>query len=179
MRSQGDELQSVTPDRDDAFVLWTQRFFVHRFSGDDAVMAGNGMIGLKILEGPSELDASSCLERRGDMCCGIASAVRALAAGVRVYVFEFPPPSRLRSKPAVRWRSAMPELRWTASALAWPAHRARPRDRRRAVTMAPRSLGRPVGERRPASFRAAISIRVVGQFRVDVGRGEVAFVAPI
>ena len=61
--------------------------FVHAFS-DAEVMAGNGTIGLEILEDLPEADAIVVPFGGGGLSCGIASAVRAIAPGVRVYAAE-------------------------------------------------------------------------------------------
>jgi threonine dehydratase len=61
--------------------------FVHAFS-DPAVMAGNGTIGLEILEDLPDVDAIVVPYGGGGLSCGIASAIRALKPGVRVYASE-------------------------------------------------------------------------------------------
>lgn len=61
--------------------------FVHPFS-DPSVMAGNGTIGLEILEDLPDVDAIVVPYGGGGLSCGIASAVRALQPGVRVYACE-------------------------------------------------------------------------------------------
>jgi threonine dehydratase len=61
--------------------------FVHAFS-DPAVMAGNATIGLEVLEDVPDLDAMLVPWGGGGLCCGIASAVRALAPNCRVYACE-------------------------------------------------------------------------------------------
>src|SRR5262249_9300869 len=55
--------------------------FVHPFS-DPAVMAGNGTIGLEILEDLPDVDAVVVPYGGGGLSCGIASAVRALKPGI-------------------------------------------------------------------------------------------------
>jgi threonine dehydratase len=60
---------------------------VHPFS-DPAVMAGNGTIGLEILEDLPDVDAVVIAYAGGGLACGIASAVRALKPGVRLYAAE-------------------------------------------------------------------------------------------
>jgi threonine dehydratase len=62
-------------------------FFVHPFS-DPAVMAGNGTIALEILEDLAEVDAVLIPYGGGGLCCGIASALRALAPACRIYACE-------------------------------------------------------------------------------------------
>ena len=61
--------------------------FAHAFS-DPAVMAGNGTIGLEILEDLPDVDAIVIAYGGGGLSCGIASATRALAPGVKVYACE-------------------------------------------------------------------------------------------
>src|SRR5437764_5313557 len=61
--------------------------FVHAFS-DPAVMAGNGTIGLEILEDLPEPDAVPVPFGGGGLSCGIASALRARAPGCEVYACE-------------------------------------------------------------------------------------------
>ena len=61
--------------------------FVHAFS-DDAVMAGNGTIGLEILEDLPDVDAIIAPYGGGGLSCGVASAMRALAPGCKVYAAE-------------------------------------------------------------------------------------------
>jgi threonine dehydratase len=61
--------------------------FVHAFS-DEAVMAGNGTIALELLEDLPELDAVVVPFGGGGLSAGIASALRALRPGVRVFAAE-------------------------------------------------------------------------------------------
>lgn len=60
---------------------------IHPF-GDDAVMAGNGTLGLEILEDLPEVDAIIIPYGGGGLSCGIASAVRALRPKVKLYAAE-------------------------------------------------------------------------------------------
>jgi len=62
-------------------------FFVHPFS-DPAVMAGNGTIGLEIVEDLPEVDAVLVPYGGGGLVCGIASALRTLRPSCRVYACE-------------------------------------------------------------------------------------------
>jgi len=62
-------------------------YFVHPVS-DPAVMAGNGTIGLEILEDLPEVDAIVIPYGGGGLSCGIASAVRALRPGIRIFAAE-------------------------------------------------------------------------------------------
>ena len=61
--------------------------FIHAFS-DPAVMGGNATIGLEIMEDLPYVDAILVPWGGGGLCCGIASAVRALAPDCRVYACE-------------------------------------------------------------------------------------------
>ena len=61
--------------------------FVHAFS-DDAVMAGNGVIGLEILEDLPDVDAVVVPFGGGGLSCGIASALRALSPRTKVFAAE-------------------------------------------------------------------------------------------
>lgn len=62
-------------------------FFVHPV-GDPAVMAGNGTIGLEILEDLPDVDAVVIPYGGGGLSCGIASALRALKPTTQVYACE-------------------------------------------------------------------------------------------
>jgi threonine dehydratase len=62
-------------------------FFVHPVS-DPAVIAGNGTIGLEILDDLPDVDAIVVPYGGGGLSCGIASAVKATRPGVRVYAAE-------------------------------------------------------------------------------------------
>jgi threonine dehydratase len=80
------------------FDIWWEIFTTHTYEGmdglfvhafdDRAVMAGNGTIGLEILEDVPDVDAIVIPYGGGGLACGIASAVRALQPGVRVYASE-------------------------------------------------------------------------------------------
>jgi threonine dehydratase len=61
--------------------------FVHPVS-DRAVMAGNGTIGLEIVEDLPEVDAILVPYGGGGLSCGIASALRALRPATRVFACE-------------------------------------------------------------------------------------------
>jgi len=61
--------------------------FVHAFS-DDAVMAGNGTIGLEIVEDLPDVDAVIVPFGGGGLSCGIASALRALRPQTKVFAAE-------------------------------------------------------------------------------------------
>jgi threonine dehydratase len=62
-------------------------FFVHPVS-DPAVMAGNGTIGLEILEDLPEVDAGVIPFGGGGLSAGIASAIRAIKPDTRLYACE-------------------------------------------------------------------------------------------
>jgi threonine dehydratase len=62
-------------------------FFVHPVA-DEAVMAGNGTIGLEIAEDAPEFDTVVVPWGGGGLTTGIASAVKALRPGVRVVTAE-------------------------------------------------------------------------------------------
>src|SRR5438309_2507454 len=61
--------------------------FVHAFS-DDAVMAGNGTIGLELLEDLPDVDAVVVPFGGGGLAAGIASAIRALRPRTKVFAAE-------------------------------------------------------------------------------------------
>lgn len=61
--------------------------FIHAFD-DVNVMAGNGTIGLEILEDLPEVDAIVVPWGGGGLACGVASAVRAMEPSCRIYAAE-------------------------------------------------------------------------------------------
>jgi threonine dehydratase len=61
--------------------------FIHAFD-DPRVMAGNGTIGLEILEDLPEADAVVIPWGGGGLASGIGAAIRALAPGCRIYAAE-------------------------------------------------------------------------------------------
>src|SRR5262249_4086216 len=61
--------------------------FIHPVS-DPAVMAGNGTIGLEILEDLPKVDAVVVPFGGGGLSCGIAAAMRALSPKTKVYAAE-------------------------------------------------------------------------------------------
>jgi threonine dehydratase len=88
----GGEVVLVSPD------AWMEVFrtrrhagmeglFVHAFSDPD-VMAGNGTIGLELLEDLPDLDAVVIPYGGGGLSCGIAAVLRALKPDCRVYACE-------------------------------------------------------------------------------------------
>ena len=68
-------------------VAGVEGFFVHPVS-DPAVMAGNGTIGLEILEDLPDVDAVVIPYGGGGLTAGIASALRELRPSTRVYTVE-------------------------------------------------------------------------------------------
>ena len=80
------------------FEEWWQVIVTHRYPGleglfvhpvsDPAVMAGNGTIGVEILEDLQDVDAIIVPYGGGGLSCGIATAVRALKPGTKVYACE-------------------------------------------------------------------------------------------
>ena len=61
--------------------------FVHPFD-DDRVMAGNGTIGLEIIEDLPDVDTVLIPWGGGGLACGIATAFRALKPSVRIFAVE-------------------------------------------------------------------------------------------
>jgi threonine dehydratase len=80
------------------FDAWWQVLITHEFPGmdglfihpvsDPAVLAGNGTIGLEILDDLADVSAVVVPYGGGGLSCGIASALRALAPHVPVYACE-------------------------------------------------------------------------------------------
>lgn len=81
-----------------------QGVFVHPVS-DPAVIAGNGTIGLEILEDLPDVDTILVPYGGGGLSCGIASAARALRPSVRVYACEVETAAPL----AAAWRAGAPQ----------------------------------------------------------------------
>ena len=71
----------------DGAVAGVEGFFVHPVS-DPAVMAGNGTIGLEILEDLPDVDAVVIPYGGGGLSAGIASALRARRPQTRIYTVE-------------------------------------------------------------------------------------------
>ena len=61
--------------------------FIHSFD-DDRVMAGNGTIGLELMEDLPDLDVVLIPWGGGGLACGIAAALRALKPSVHIYAVE-------------------------------------------------------------------------------------------
>ncbi|MFK7804932.1 MAG: threonine/serine dehydratase [Anaerolineae bacterium] len=80
------------------FDEWWQIILTHQYPGQDglfihpvsepAVMAGNGTIGLEILEDLPDVDAVITPYGGGGLSCGVASAVRALKPDTKLYAVE-------------------------------------------------------------------------------------------
>ena len=80
------------------FAEWWQVIVDHRYEGldglfvhpvsDPAVMAGNGTIGLEIMEDLPDVDTILVPYGGGGLSCGIATAVRALRPDVKIYACE-------------------------------------------------------------------------------------------
>jgi threonine dehydratase len=79
----GDWWQAIMTGR----VEGVEGFFVHPVA-DPAVMAGNGTIGLEILEDLPDVDAVVIPYGGGGLTAGIASALRARAPQTRIYTVE-------------------------------------------------------------------------------------------
>ena len=81
-----------------SYERWWETVLTHEFPGlagvfihpvsDPAVIAGNGTIGLEILEDLPELDAVVIPYGGGALSCGIASALRALKPNIRIFACE-------------------------------------------------------------------------------------------
>lgn len=84
-------------------------FFIHPFS-DNAVMAGNGTIGLEIVEDLPDVEAIVVPWGGGGLSCGIASAVGMVAPGVKVYACEFEPTAPLSASLAAGCPTEVPFL---------------------------------------------------------------------
>lgn len=92
IRRLGGEIIKVTFDE------WWQIILTHEFPGqkgyfihpvsEPAVMAGNGTIGLEILEDLPDVDAVITPYGGGGLTCGVASAFRALKPDTKLYAAE-------------------------------------------------------------------------------------------
>jgi threonine dehydratase len=98
------------------FETWWQTFqdraypgvegaFIHAFD-DPYVMAGNGTIGLEILEDLPDVDTILVPWGGGGLACGIAAAIRALKPNCRVYATEVATGAPL----AASWAAGWPEV---------------------------------------------------------------------
>ena len=104
------------------FDAWWQVLMSHEYPGmdglfihpvsDPAVMAGNGTIGLELLEDLPDVSAVVVPYGGGGLACGIASAMRALAPHVPVYACEVETAAPLA--PALSW-GAIQQVTYTAS----------------------------------------------------------------
>lgn len=86
-------------------------FFIHPVS-DRAVMAGNGTIGLEILEDLPDVDEIFVPYGGGGLSCGIASAVRALKPSVSIMACEVDTSAAFSAALAA---NAATSIRYTAS----------------------------------------------------------------
>lgn len=108
LRRMGAEIVKVTFDEwwqlilsDDSDAL--PGVYVHPVS-DPAVMAGNGTIGLEILEDLPDVDAVLIPYGGGGLSCGIASALRAQRSKIQVYACEVATAAPL----AASWQAGEP-----------------------------------------------------------------------
>ena len=117
--------------------------FIHAFD-DPHVMAGNGTIGLEILEELPDAEAVVIPWGGGGLACGIAAAMRELAPRCRVFAAEAQRQRRLRrrSPPVRRGPSTTARRSSTASAAA----RCFPQMFERARTLIDGSLVATLGE---------------------------------
>jgi threonine dehydratase len=69
------------------FSGYEERYFVHAFD-DDLVMAGNGTIGLEILEDLPDVDSVVIPFGGGGLASGVATAIRALKPATKIYAAE-------------------------------------------------------------------------------------------
>jgi len=79
--------------------------FVHAFD-DDRVMAGNGTIGLELLEDLPDVDTVLIPFGGGGLSCGIATALRAVKPSVRIYAVEAETGAPLTAS----WKSGTPQV---------------------------------------------------------------------
>jgi threonine dehydratase len=89
------------------FARWWQTLVDHGYPGiegrfihpvsDPAVIAGNGTVGLEIMEDLPDVDTILVAYGGGGLSCGIASAVRALSPRVRIYACEVATAAPLRA----------------------------------------------------------------------------------
>ncbi|HLK22000.1 MAG TPA: threonine/serine dehydratase [Bryobacteraceae bacterium] len=82
-----------------------QGAFVHAFD-DPNVLAGNGTIGLEILEDLPEVSAVVIPWGGGGLACGIASAIRALKPSVKIFAAEVSSAAPL----SVSWNAGSPQI---------------------------------------------------------------------
>mgnify|MGYP000926062225 CR=1 FL=1 len=98
--------------------------FIHAFD-DPLVMAGNGTIGLEILEDLPDVDAIVIPWGGGGLTCGIASAVRAVKPETKIFAAEVAtaahgvPPGRDRHRPLPHGAIAARRQRLDAERSSW------------------------------------------------------------
>ena len=98
------------------FARWWETFEARAFPGVDAtfvhafddldVMAGNGTIGLEILEDLPDVDAIVIPWGGGGLFCGIAAAIKALKPACRLYAAEVASAAPL----ALSWAAGAPRV---------------------------------------------------------------------
>ena len=93
--------------------------FIHPFA-DPAVIAGNGTIGLEILEDLPDVDSVVVPFGGGGLSCGIAVAMKALKPSVRVFACEVETAAPLAASLAARRPSSACPVSSTVSEL-WPS----------------------------------------------------------
>ena len=79
--------------------------FIHAFD-DPNVMAGNGTIGLEILEDLADVDAIVIPWGGGGLACGIASAIRELKPGTKIFAAEVATAAPLTAS----WQAGSPQI---------------------------------------------------------------------
>jgi threonine dehydratase len=79
--------------------------FIHAFD-DPNVMAGNGTIGLEILEDLPDVDTVVIPWGGGGLACGIASAIRELKQATKIFAAEVAPAAPL----SVSWKAGSPQV---------------------------------------------------------------------
>ena len=107
------------------YLEWWQAILDHHFTGldglfvhpvsDPAVMAGNGTIGLEILEDLPDVDIVLVPWGGGGLSCGIACALRGSASRAAVWACEVATAAG-RSRPTTTrasWTGSARELSWT------------------------------------------------------------------
>lgn len=83
-----------------------ESFFIHPVS-DSGVIAGNGTIGLEILEDLPDVDAVVIPFGGGGLSCGIATAIQALKPDTRMYACEVETAAPLKASLAAGSRQAV------------------------------------------------------------------------
>ena len=130
--------------------------FVHLVQ-DPAVMAGNGTIGLEILEDLPDPDTVVILYGGGGLTTGIASAVKSLRPGTKIITAEPDTAAAMAAAipPGTRPTSTTAPGSWTAPAAAAHRGRARHRAGKPPPVRAADGAGEPGARRGAAQGRAA------------------------